>query len=63
MQILEDLYLGDVRPGERSGNRSHPYIGSLNEIVKAEEAPSASSNEEQKKLFGVFEGAGARSVF
>ena len=57
MQILEDLYLGDVRPSERSGKRSQQYIKALDEIVKAEEALSASLNEDQKKLFQVFEDA------
>lgn len=57
MQILEDLYLGDVRPGERSTKRSQQYIKALDEIVKAEEALSASLDEEQKELFEAFENA------
>lgn len=54
MIVLEDLYLGDIRPGERSCHHSRQYGKALDEIVKAEEALSATLSEEQKKLFESF---------
>ena len=54
MQILEDLYLGDVRPSERSGNRNRQHVKALDELIKAEEELSASLSEEQKKIFEAF---------
>ena len=51
MQILEELYLGGVRPGERSGKRNRQYSKALDEIIKAGDALIASLNEEQKQLF------------
>ena len=54
MQILESLYLGDVRPGERSGSRNRQYVKALDELLKAEEELSTSLSEEQKKLFEAF---------
>ena len=37
MQILEDLYLGDVRPSERSGNQNKQYKKALDTLVEIEE--------------------------
>ena len=54
MQILEDLYLGDVHPSERSGSRSQQHVKALDELLKAEEELSAILSEEQKKLFEAF---------
>ena len=54
MQILEDLYLGDVRPSERSGNRNRQHAKALDELLKAEEVLIATFSEEQKKLFEDF---------
>ena len=54
MHILEDLYLGDVRPGERSGSRNRQHVKALDELLKAEEELSASLSEEQRKLFEAF---------
>ena len=54
MQILEDLYLGDVRPGERSGSRNRQHVKALDELLKAEEELSASLSKAQKKLFENF---------
>jgi hypothetical protein len=34
MQILEDLYLGDIRPNERSFKRNSQYAKALGEVVK-----------------------------
>ena len=54
MQILEDLYLGDVHPCERSGKRNRQYVKALDEIVKVEDLLTASLSEEQKMLFESF---------
>ena len=54
MQILEDLYLGDVRPNERFFKLNSQYAKALDEIVKVGDALTESLNEEQKKLFEDF---------
>ena len=54
MQILEDLYLGDVRPNERFFKRNSQHAKALDEIVKVGDALTESLNEEQKKLFEDF---------
>lgn len=51
MQILEDLYVGDVRPNERFFKRNSQYAKALDEVVKIGDALTASLNEEEKKLF------------
>ena len=38
MLILEDLYLGDVRPSERSFKRNSQYAKALDEVVRAGDA-------------------------
>ena len=38
MQILEDLYLGDVRPGERTGKRNAQYRKALDEAIRTSDA-------------------------
>ena len=38
MQVLEDLYLGDVRPSERSFKRNSQYAEALDDLVKAGDA-------------------------
>ena len=54
MIVLEDLYLGEIRPGERSGSRNRQHMKALDELLKAEEELSATLSEEQKKLFDYF---------
>ena len=51
MQILEDLYLGDVRPNERFFTRNIQYAKALDEVVKVGDSLTAALNEEEKKLF------------
>ena len=51
MQILEDLYIGNVRPGERMFKRNSQYAKALDETVKAGDALIASLSEEQKEFF------------
>ena len=51
MLILADLYVGEVRPGERSGNCNQQYKKALNDAIKAGDALTASLTEQQKELF------------
>ena len=54
MHVLEDLYLGAIRPGERIGKRTPQYAKALDEAIKTNEALTASMTEEQKELFENF---------
>ena len=54
MQILEDLYLGDIHPNERFFKRNSQYAKALDEVVKVGDALTDSLNEEEKKLFEDF---------
>ena len=51
MLILEDLYLGDLRPSERSFKRNSQYANALDELVKAGDVLADSLTEKQKELF------------
>jgi len=51
MQVLEDLYLGDIRPNERTFKRNTQYAKALDELVKAGDALTDGLTEEQKELF------------
>ena len=51
MPILEDLYLGDVRPSERSFKRNSQYAKALDEVVKAGDALTDTLTEKQKEVF------------
>ena len=51
MLILEDLYLGDVRPNERSFKRNSQYAKALDEVVKAGDALTDGLTERQRELF------------
>ena len=51
MLILEDLYLGDVRPSERSFKRNSQYAKALDEVVRAGDALTDPLTEKQKELF------------
>ena len=51
MLILEDLYVGDIRPNERSFKRNSQYAKALDEVVKAGDALTDGLSEEQKSLF------------
>ena len=51
MQILEELYLGDVRPGDRSFKRNSQYSKALDDVVKAEDSLADGLTEKQKELF------------
>ena len=54
MHVLEQLYIGNVRPGERSFKRNSQYSRALNETVKAGDALTESLNEDQKALFEAY---------
>ena len=51
MLILEDLYLGDVRPSERSFRRNSQYAKALDDLVKAGDALTDTLTEKQKEMF------------
>ena len=51
MLILEDLYLGDVRPSERSFKRNSQYAKALDALVKAGDALTDTLTEKQKEMF------------
>ena len=51
MLILEDLYLGDVRPSERSFKRNSQYAKVLDDLVKAGDALTDTLTEKQKEIF------------
>ena len=51
MHILEELYIGSVRPGERMFKRNSQYAKALNETVKAGDALTEVLTPEQKVLF------------
>ena len=54
MQILEDLYVGDVRPSERYFQKNSQYAEALNELVKVGDMLTDKLNEEEKELFEKF---------
>ena len=51
MLILEDLYLGNVHPNERSFKRDSQYAKALDELVKAGDALADTLSEKQKEMF------------
>ena len=51
MQVLEDLYLGDVRPSDCGFKRNSQYSKALDEVVKAGDALTDCLTDEQKELF------------
>ena len=51
MQVLEDLYAGDVRPNECFFKRNSQYAKALDELVKVGDALTDNLTEEQKELF------------
>ena len=56
MLILEDLYLGDVRPSERSFKRNSQYAKALDDLVKAGGALTDTLTEKQKEQVRAFAG-------
>ena len=50
MLILEDLYLGDVRPSERSFKRNSQYAKALDELVRAGDALTDGLTEKHEEI-------------
>lgn len=51
MLILEDLYLGDVCPSERSFKRNSQYAKALDEVVRAGDTLTDTLAEKQEEMF------------
>ena len=51
MLILEDLYLGDIRPSERSFKRNSQYAKALDDLVNAGDVLTDTLTEKQKEMF------------
>ena len=51
MLILENLYLGDIRPNERSFKRNIQYAKALDDLVKAGDALTDTLIEKQEEMF------------
>lgn len=51
MQILEELYLCGVRPGEHVCKRNKQYAKALDDTIKVGDALTASLSAKQKELF------------
>lgn len=49
MQVLEDLYMGDIHPSERGFKKDSQYSKALNEVVKAGDAFIGTLTEKQKE--------------
>ena len=51
MQVLEDLYVGEIRPSERSFKKNSQYARALNEVVRAGDTLTDTLSEGQKAQF------------
>ena len=54
MLMLEDLYLGDIHPSERSFKKNSQYAKALDEVVKARDELTSTLTEKQKGMFEEF---------
>ena len=54
MLILEDLYLGNIRPSERSFTRNSQYAKALDDLVKAGDELTNTLTEKQKEMFEAY---------
>ena len=54
MMILEDLYMGDIHPSERSFKKDSQYSKALNNVVKEGDALIGSLTEKQKEQFEAY---------
>ena len=54
MMILEDLYMGDIHPSERSFKKDSQYSRALNNVVKEGDALIGSLTEKQKEQFEAY---------
>ena len=51
MQVLEDVYLGDIHPSERGFKKDSQYAKALNDAVKAGDALIGTLTEKQREQF------------
>ena len=54
MQVLEDVYLGDIHPSERGFKKDSQYAKALNDAVKAGDALIGTLTEKQREQFEVY---------
>ena len=54
MQVLEDVYLGDIHPSERGFKKDSQYAKALNDAVKAGDALIGTLTEKQRKQFEAY---------
>ena len=54
MQVMEELYLGDINPSERSFKKGSQYSRALNEVVKAGDVLLGTLTEKQKEQFEAY---------
>ena len=54
MQVLEDLYMGNIHPSERRFKKGSQYSRALNEVVKAGDALNGTLTEKQKEQFEAY---------
>jgi len=54
MQVLEDLYMGDIHPSEHSFKKGSQYAKALNDTVKAGDALIGTLTEKQKEQFEAY---------
>ena len=54
MMILEDLYMGDIHPSERSFKKDSQYSKALKNVVKAGDALIGTLTEKQKEQFEAY---------
>ena len=50
MHILEELYVGSIRPGERTFKQNSQYGRAIKELTECEEKLEATLSKEQKSL-------------
>ena len=54
MQVLEDVYLGDIHPSERGFKKDSQYAKALNDAVKAGDALIGTLTEKQSEQFEAY---------
>ena len=57
MHILEELYVGSIRPGERTFKQNSQYSRVIKALTKCEEKLDAALSKEQKSLLNDYRNA------
>ena len=57
MHILEELYVGSIRPGERTFKQNSQYGRAIKELTECEEKLEATLSKEQKSLLDEYRNA------